>query len=74
MHCYSVDYRLKKYIIILFFFFFFGCEKYDVLQDNPLDSSNPNYEAPIVSITNLNEGDVLTSDNIDITLLGKRKC
>jgi hypothetical protein len=63
-----MDYRMKKYIIILSFFF--GCETYDVLQDNPLDSSNPNYEAPIVSITNLNEGDVLTSDNIDITLLG----
>jgi len=68
MRYYLVDYRMKRLLPV--FLFFFGCETFDVVADNPLDPSNPEYELPIVSITNLNEGEVVTSDKIDVTLQG----
>jgi hypothetical protein len=60
-----VDYRLKKYLFILLLFL--GCETFDVATDNPLDPSNPDYELPMVSITNLH---YISLDKIDITLQG----
>ena len=68
MRYYLVGYRMNKYFFILLFFL--GCETFDVVADNPLDPSNPEYELPMVSITTLNEGEVVTSDKIDVTLQG----
>ena len=47
MPYYLVGYRLKKYLFILLFLL--GCETFDVVADNPLDPSNPDYQKPEVS-------------------------
>ena len=52
---------MKKYFFILLFFL--GCETFDVVADNPLDPSNPDYELPMVSITLLN---YISLDKIEI--------
>ena len=48
----------------------FACETYDVLQDNPIDPNNPDYELPSVKILDLTEGQIVTSDKVDIYLQG----
>jgi len=69
MHYYLVGYRMKKYLFILLFLF--GCETFDVVADNPLDPSNPDYQKPEVSFkTYFNNGDQISEDNFSFEMVG----
>ena len=59
---------MKKFLPLVLFIF--ACETYDVLQDNPIDPYNPDYELPTVKILDLNEGQIVTTDKVDIYLQG----
>ena len=59
---------MKKFLPLVLFIF--ACETYDVLQDNPIDPSNPDYELPTVKILDLIEGQIVTTDKVDIYLQG----
>jgi hypothetical protein len=60
---------MKKYLFIILFLF--GCETFDVLQDNPLDPSNPDYQKPLVSFkTYFENGNQISEDNFRFEMVG----
>ena len=68
MHYYLVGYRMKKYLFILLFFL--GCETFDVVADNPLDPSNPDYVKPTISILSPSNQQTINTDKVDVALQG----
>ena len=56
--------------LLLVVIFILGCETFDVTADNPLDPNNPDYEIPTISVLNLQNGQTITSDNLNISLEG----
>ena len=59
---------MKKYLFILLFFL--GCETFDVVADNPLDPSNPDYVKPTISILSPSNQQTINTDKVDVALQG----
>ena len=59
---------MKKYLFILLFFL--GCETFDVVADNPLDPSNPDYVKPTISILSPSNQQTISTDKVDVALQG----
>ena len=59
---------MKKLLTLLVFFI--GCETFDVVADNPLDPSNPDYVKPTISILSPSDQQTINTDNVKIILQG----
>ncbi|MBC8346642.1 MAG: hypothetical protein ISR89_10175 [Candidatus Marinimicrobia bacterium] len=56
--------------LVLITIFLFGCEKFDLKTDNPLDPNNPEYVQPTISILSPSDQETITTDKVDITFQG----
>jgi len=59
---------MKK--LLTLFVFFIGCETFDVVADNPLDPSNPDYVKPTISILSPSDQQTINTDKVEIILQG----
>ena len=59
---------MKK--LLTLFVFFIGCETFDVVADNPLDPSNPDYVKPTISILSPSDQQTINTDKVKIILQG----
>lgn len=59
---------MKKLLTLLVFFI--GCETFDVVADNPLDPSNPDYVKPTISILSPSDQQTINTDKVKIILQG----